>query len=146
MESGFALAGADIAMRQLCGRILSIATGETKLPREKVIEYRDALSQIGFSIPELDIASVEPSPLPASTLGTKLLSAFESTLGRRIGCGTCRQLLLSWNQSESIDVADATEKIYRISLEIPETICGRNPVSQRQWIRGVVESVQRGIQ
>jgi hypothetical protein len=78
----------------------------------------------------------------ASTLGTQLLTAFKSALGKDIPCGTCRQLLLSWNQSESIDVADATEKIYRISLEIPETTCERNPASQRQWIRGVIESVK----
>jgi hypothetical protein len=86
------------------------------------------------------VPHVQASP-PVSTIGTQLLTAFESTLGRRIGCGTCRQLLLSWNQSESIDVADATEKIYRISLEIPETICERNPVSHRQWIRAVIESI-----
>ena len=124
-------------MKVLAGRVLEIVSGKSGLPLHAVRAYREKLGNL-FTLPDI----VEQHIPGASTLGTQLLAAFKSALGKDIPCGTCRQLLLSWNQSESIDVADATDKIYRISLEIPETICGRNPVSQRQWIRGVIESVK----
>ena len=72
-------------------------------------------------------------------LGTQLLTAFNSALGKPIGCGACRQTLLAFNAVESIDIDDAAETIYRIGLEIPETICPR--ADQRAWIAVVIHSM-----
>lgn len=78
-----------------------------------------------------------------SGYGTHLLKAFELALGRPIGCGSCKNVLLSFNSVSKIDVDEAELKIHLVGLEIPNSIVPRGPerlTGIRQWIRGIIEN------
>ena len=74
-------------------------------------------------------------------VGVEILKAFETALGRRIGCGECKRTLLGFGPGDLEDVDAVEDKIYRIGLEIPVEVCDRGSVAQRHWIRGIIENV-----
>lgn len=104
-----------------------------------VMEWRDRFITMGVDVPTLEKVKQHFVSRTHSTLGTELLNAFQTALGARIGCGACKTLLLSFNNVDKIDLDDAEDKIYRASLEIPESVCPREPMAQRAWIRGIIE-------
>lgn len=133
-------------MKTLKGRPLEICSGLAGLDWGTVVKYRAMFAGQGYELPPEPERPKHDRPVAAcvrthSTIGTELLAAFEAALGKSIGCGSCKTVLLSFNRADRLDVTDAEDKIYRVSLEIPESICPRGSVAQRAWIRGIVEGV-----
>lgn len=109
--------------KQLHGRMLEIASGESELTLRKVIEYREAFEKSGYVLPPLDeskakrVAAVTRSENQVSHIGDYIKEQIVSIAGKMTPCNACNKAVLSLNAKTPDEVEANKSEVVRGIIE-----------------------------